>query len=165
MSQENNDGVDVFYYSKGYINVSYSYYFSEGSNWFDVYAYNDFELNEIPSDYTLKLEPTDFGKSYSDSSFNKNGYSITYKQIINNANTIQFKKESGEIKISGKQINKMIIEFNSYAQYLFVYKQKDIHFNNGGLYDDINSNEITLKNEVVSTETSHITTINAIYIY
>ena len=59
----------------------------------------------------------------------------------------------------------MIIEFNSYAQYLFVYKQKDIHFNNGGLYDDINANEITLKNEVISTETSHITTINAIYIY
>lgn len=165
LSQENNDGVDVFYYSKGYINVSYSYYFNEGSNWFDVYAYNDFELNEIPSDYTLKLEPTDFGKSYSDSSFNKNGYSITYKQIINNANSIQFKKESGEIKISGKLINKMIIEFNSYAQYLFVYKEKDIHFNNGGLYDDINSNEITLKNEVISTETSHITTINAIYIY
>ena len=128
-------------------------------------CYNDFELNEIPGDYTLKLEPTDFEKSYSDSSFNKNGYSITYKQIINNANSIQFKKESGEIKISGKQINKMIIEFNSYAQYLFVYKQNDIHFNNGGLYDDINSNEITLKNEVISTETSHITTINAIYIY
>ena len=39
------------------------------------------------------------------------------------------------------------------------------HRGNGGLYDDINSNEITLKNEVISTETSHITTINAIYIY
>ena len=86
--------INQCYYSKGYINVSYSYYFSEGSNWFDVYAYNDFELNEIPSDYTLKLDPTDFGKSYSNSSFNKNGYSITYKQIINNANSIQFKKTS-----------------------------------------------------------------------
>ena len=59
----------------------------------------------------------------------------------------------------------MIIEFNSYAQYLFAYTEKDIHFNNGGLYDDINANEITLKNEVISAETSHITTINAIYIY
>lgn len=101
-----DDGITVWYnYAKtikqgSTLELRFSFYASEGTNWFDIYASLDNGGGggmEIPDEADYQLLPTDFGAYATNVVLNKNGIGYIHTDVMNYKNEIQIKKTTGII--------------------------------------------------------------------
>lgn len=165
-----DDGYDKYEYHRNDIYVSHAYYNSENKYWFDVYAFNDKDPQEVPSGYKAVITYNDFSKKYEDQNKTIGDYQIQSKYVMNSSSKIQFQKSNGSLVIKGNNISKIVVKFIQYPQSLIVKagsssSNLNVTFNNAGEYVLNNANYVELKTPTLGNNTARICTIDSIYIY
>ena len=159
------DGITVHYYEKGYCEVQFSKYKGDDNiYYFDVYAYYDYTSTEVfPNEYDIQYDNADLALKNKYDSNNKtvsiSKWSITLKDVMKQSGSIQLKKDTGKITISGATKG-IYIEFVRNADAGFVKagtssSNAKYIFNEGGIFkfpENTTYVEISAQSRVVEIE-------------
>ena len=137
----------VHYYQKGQCYVQYNKHLGEDNKYyFDVYAYYDnYYTGSFKNAYNIQYDNKELGLTSSYDSNNKTvkvgNWNLTINNVIKKSESIQFKADTGSIKIQGS-LKGLIIEplLTTNAEALFVKAGTSASnakyiFNNGGYFE------------------------------